>query len=430
MRAGAQVIYQATFFDGTWRGHADFLHRIEEPSLLGAWSYEVADTKLARKAKAGALLQMCVYSDLLAQVQGVEPPWMEVALGGSARAIERFRVADYMAYYRRVRARFEALMARQSAGLPGDRHVPGTGRALRGLPLGRDVRPGNGGADDHLSLVAGITTRQRTAAGDASAWTPWRRWRSCPCPSGRRSTASATPALERVREQARLQVEGRREDRVLFELLEPDRGAARPGAAAASRRRATCSSTSRVTRSWRRAARTASSTCSASSSRRRAAARLPRRSGAPTAAAEKRAFEDVHRLRDGTLARGPEPAHLPLRRVRAEPRQALMGLHATREDEVDRLLRGERVRGPVSGRPAGRAGVAGELLHQEARAALRPDARGRPAGRRLEHRQLRAVAGRRPGQTRTCSTSSRPTTGTTASPTSSCATGWRRGART
>src|ERR1700694_2872987 len=28
MRAGAEVIYQATFFDGRWRGHADFLLRV------------------------------------------------------------------------------------------------------------------------------------------------------------------------------------------------------------------------------------------------------------------------------------------------------------------------------------------------------------------------------------------------------------------
>src|SRR4029078_7672606 len=29
MAAGDDVIYQATFFDGTWRGHADFLLRVE-----------------------------------------------------------------------------------------------------------------------------------------------------------------------------------------------------------------------------------------------------------------------------------------------------------------------------------------------------------------------------------------------------------------
>src|SRR5438309_1149097 len=52
MRAGADVIYQAALFDGRWLGFADFLLRVETPSALGSFSYEVADTKLARTAKA------------------------------------------------------------------------------------------------------------------------------------------------------------------------------------------------------------------------------------------------------------------------------------------------------------------------------------------------------------------------------------------
>src|ERR1700675_3789879 len=47
MRQGVALIYQATFFDGRWLGYADFLQRVERPSpAFGAWSYEVADTKL------------------------------------------------------------------------------------------------------------------------------------------------------------------------------------------------------------------------------------------------------------------------------------------------------------------------------------------------------------------------------------------------
>jgi predicted RecB family nuclease len=43
MRAGADVIYQATFFDGVWRGHADFLEkRTDRSSALGDWSYDVS----------------------------------------------------------------------------------------------------------------------------------------------------------------------------------------------------------------------------------------------------------------------------------------------------------------------------------------------------------------------------------------------------
>ncbi|MBA3796995.1 MAG: hypothetical protein H0X20_07190, partial [Chloroflexi bacterium] len=59
MQRGADVIFQATFFDGTWIGYADFLLRVPAPSDLGEWSYEVADTKLARSPKASAILQMC-----------------------------------------------------------------------------------------------------------------------------------------------------------------------------------------------------------------------------------------------------------------------------------------------------------------------------------------------------------------------------------
>src|SRR5439155_11097860 len=40
MRTGADVIYQATFTRGGWRGRADFVVRVDEPSELGPWSYE------------------------------------------------------------------------------------------------------------------------------------------------------------------------------------------------------------------------------------------------------------------------------------------------------------------------------------------------------------------------------------------------------
>ncbi|HEX7808855.1 MAG TPA: hypothetical protein VF608_09025, partial [Thermoanaerobaculia bacterium] len=52
MRNGAEYIYQAAFFDGRWSGYADLLQRVERPSNLGAYSYEVIDTKLARSMKA------------------------------------------------------------------------------------------------------------------------------------------------------------------------------------------------------------------------------------------------------------------------------------------------------------------------------------------------------------------------------------------
>ena len=41
------------------------------PSALGEWSYEISDTKLARETKAGTILQLGLYSEMLAALQEV-----------------------------------------------------------------------------------------------------------------------------------------------------------------------------------------------------------------------------------------------------------------------------------------------------------------------------------------------------------------------
>lgn len=50
MARGVDVVYQGTFLDLPWMGYSDFLLRVERPSDFGDFSYEVADTKLARTA--------------------------------------------------------------------------------------------------------------------------------------------------------------------------------------------------------------------------------------------------------------------------------------------------------------------------------------------------------------------------------------------
>jgi uncharacterized protein len=69
MRRGVPIIAQGALRVGRWGGRADVLRRIEKPSELGAWSYEVIDTKLARETKGNTVLQICLYSDLLAGAQ-------------------------------------------------------------------------------------------------------------------------------------------------------------------------------------------------------------------------------------------------------------------------------------------------------------------------------------------------------------------------
>src|SRR4051794_19234473 len=97
MRAGADVIYQATFARDGWRGRADFLIRVDEPSPgLGAWSYEVWDTKLARSAKPAAVLQLTFYSQEVAHIQGHMPERLHVVPG--TMIVETYRPADFSAF--------------------------------------------------------------------------------------------------------------------------------------------------------------------------------------------------------------------------------------------------------------------------------------------------------------------------------------------
>jgi uncharacterized protein len=152
MEEGHDVVFQATFLSGALYGRADFLRRVESPSRLGAHSYEVLDTKLARSAKAKFVIQLAFYSDLLADVQGIEPRMMHLALGdGTERS---YRVANYSHYLRRARARFLAFAARHPNGTYPERCD------YCEFCAWRDVCEARWKADDHLNQVAGITRKQ------------------------------------------------------------------------------------------------------------------------------------------------------------------------------------------------------------------------------------------------------------------------------
>ena len=59
MAAGPDVVFQGALLGGAWGGYSDFLERVERPSALGGWSYEVVDTKLKRKPDPKHVLQLC-----------------------------------------------------------------------------------------------------------------------------------------------------------------------------------------------------------------------------------------------------------------------------------------------------------------------------------------------------------------------------------
>lgn len=227
MASGVDVVFQATFFDGRWLGYADFLLRVESPdrpSVWGPYHYEVADTKLARHVKAGAVLQICSYVEQLERIQHVRPTMMHVALGGSGHETVALRVDDFMAYYRAAKSRFEAVVGDEAAPTyPPEATYPEPVDhcdVCRWVVECRARRT----ADDHLSLVAGITTRQRTALVPREIDTVV-RLANAPLPFNPPLDGASAVAVERIREQARIQVEGRGLPKPIYELLLPRDGA-------------------------------------------------------------------------------------------------------------------------------------------------------------------------------------------------------------
>jgi predicted RecB family nuclease len=221
MKSGAQVIAQATLRNGQWFGRADILRRVEKPSALGPWSYEVADCKLANETKAGTILQLSLYSELLEQAQGVAPEFMYVVPRTERFEHETYRVLDYAAYFRQVKTRLE-----QAIAVPADAEntYPEPNPHCEVCRWGRECED-RWRKDDHLSLVAGITRLQRKQFIVWNADTV-ERLAALALPLPARPNHGSPESYIRVREQARVQVAGRNQGSLIFELveIEPDCG--------------------------------------------------------------------------------------------------------------------------------------------------------------------------------------------------------------
>ncbi len=148
LHAGADVVYQAAFFDGTFHGRADFLVRADrdpdpaalprgidwrttrplpgpggagrtggsgpggpdhtiEPASSAVPAYVVVDTKLARRAKVTALLQLAAYADQLLAAGIPVAPQVSLILGTRNRT--QHRIADLLPVFNARRARLVEL---------------------------------------------------------------------------------------------------------------------------------------------------------------------------------------------------------------------------------------------------------------------------------------------------------------------------------
>ena len=215
MEKGVPVIAQATLANGRWFGRSDVLRRVERPSGLGSWSYEVYDCKLARETKAATILQLSLYSELLATVQGLLPEWMYVVPPVDDFRPEPYRLLDFAAYYRYVKTRLESAVDSNESG---STTYPEPNPHCSFCRWWQDC-DARWRQDDHLSLVAGISKLQRKQLRVWETVTV-EQLATFPLPIQQRPEHGSRDGYVRVREQARVQLAGREQGRPIHEPLE------------------------------------------------------------------------------------------------------------------------------------------------------------------------------------------------------------------
>jgi len=158
------------------------------------------------------VIQLCFYSDLLSRIQNLEPERMYVVLGGGVKA-EEFVVQRYIAYYRRIKSEYETAWKVERDTYPEPtEHC----EVCSWYPL-CDKRRRDA---DHLSFVAGISRNQRKALGERSISTV-AGLAELALPIQPKIDRIGEAGLFRIREQARIQVMGRKEGKSIYEMLEP-----------------------------------------------------------------------------------------------------------------------------------------------------------------------------------------------------------------
>ncbi|MET1021898.1 MAG: TM0106 family RecB-like putative nuclease [Arthrobacter sp.] len=159
LRSGADVVFQAAFFDGQFHGRSDFLVR------QAGGSYAVFDTKLARHAKVTALLQLAAYGDQLLKAGITPDPAVTLVLGATVQlpgggydyVRSHHNLAEILPVFRERRDRFLSLTSSHLAQ-PGpvqwaDAGITACGRC--------DYCREQVAATDDLLLVARMNSAQR-----------------------------------------------------------------------------------------------------------------------------------------------------------------------------------------------------------------------------------------------------------------------------
>ncbi|HWV79308.1 MAG TPA: TM0106 family RecB-like putative nuclease, partial [Isoptericola sp.] len=207
IESGADVVAQASFFDGELHGRADFLVRdpLGDPDVgpgrpgehaaAPLPRYAVVETKLARRAKVTALLQLAAYADQLAAAHVDPTDAVHLVLG--TRVTSSHRLSELLPVFRQRRDRLRAVVAAHRADAGplawGDARFTACGRC----PACAE----QAAAHRDVLLVGGVYEHQRArlVAGGIATIDELAKAEEPPAGMPARS-------FERVRDQARLQL--------------------------------------------------------------------------------------------------------------------------------------------------------------------------------------------------------------------------------
>ena len=212
-RGAQRSSFRAPFARATGSGEPTSCSELIRHPISGPWSYEVVDTKLARETKSGTVLQLSLYAELVAGVQGLRPAVGYVVTPGDEKEPQPYRMDDYGAYFRRARLDLVELINNR-----GKEETYPDPKDHCEVCRWKERCERRRREDDHLSLVAGAAKLQieelrrhgiETVAALAAM----------PLPLAWKPSRGAAQSYERLREQARIQVRGRDAGKLVYELL-------------------------------------------------------------------------------------------------------------------------------------------------------------------------------------------------------------------
>jgi uncharacterized protein len=174
LRDQADVVFQAAFFDGAFQGFADFL------KLTDAGEYEVIDTKLARKAKITALMQLAAYVQQLELNDIPVAKTVRLFLGDGSESVHH--VDDIMPVFLKRRERLLQVVADRVTAYNAGGEAVGWNDAYYSacgrcevcevqVPLHDDLLQVAGMRHTQRAklMLAGVDTMARLAAHDGSS---------------------------------------------------------------------------------------------------------------------------------------------------------------------------------------------------------------------------------------------------------------------